>query len=255
MKKLFLSLDWDYFVGASKEDMEDHFPASFVHYSEGVCSDEWRDVYDDHPHLFKVKPRPEYYALLSIVHTAAANKPGVPLFEKLHVCVSHADMYAFILSNLTPEDTCDLLHVDFHHDCFIGMGELDCGNWLRCVKELDKKNAIESVWFAPDGCLESPSGMGEHMKDYLNGIFSRIVTRPKDGAHALEAPDRFFETFEPYMAQGEEVYVFLCRSDQWTPPHLDGYFHDLSKVLNSYSKTTESVFDGAAYGSIRRWKK
>lgn len=96
-------------------------------------------------------------------------------------------------------------HVDFHHDFVNGneeFGYVDCGNWMWW---LTKKYDASPVWFTRSSALEL----------YQCGT-DEIPCHIDDLSH-LRHVSRFYD-FD---------LIYLCRSDQWIPPHLDKFFDEL----------------------------
>ena len=100
-------------------------------------------------------------------------------------------------------DTINIDHLDMHHDIFSdNQDSLNCGNWLSFIKEEMNTNV---TWIA-------------------NPISKEV--------YGLDGKE-----FDVVRTDLKEIQnhtwnmIFLCRSDNWLPPHLDGYFEDLAGFL------------------------
>lgn len=123
------------------------------------------------------------------------------------VCNSHIHIYNEIINGYPEweEDGGQLFidHIDFHHDFENGNKEVDCGNWLG--KVLEKYPNAHVRWFARELGVD---------------IFK--IDREKLAPYAFNLDDILNQQYD---------FIFLCRSDNWLPPHLDPYFHDLLNEL------------------------
>lgn len=122
---------------------------------------------------------------------------------------SHVHIYDFIHDHLKSGERIELINVDMHHDFENGNPEPDCGNWIMHLADEQEKagNKIAFNWIVNPVSLD------------MYGI------EPNDTLRELTLPslDRIAE--EKFDA------VFLCRSDAWTPPHLDKYFTEVCDVI------------------------
>ena len=92
-------------------------------------------------------------------------------------------------------------NVDFHHDRFDNGSNLNCGNWV--------------LWL-----------------DDLVDLKYRWVSR-KDSERGEELCEiGISDLREDYD------YIFLCKSDVWSPPHLDKKFNELQRLLVSLGVPT-----------------
>ena len=202
--KIVVSLDWDFFVAADRDFRKDNFPNSGAHrWNELTRNRLWKEQYDNNPDLWKVKVKDKEYR--TIKEICAAHK-GVCM-----VAESHKDIYEFIMREV-PEGEIELWNIDYHHDTYqTGSDILTCGNW---VSKLFDTRALEYFW-VPDETSD------------IEGLDTRAKAVSFD-----------------YIPTAQEINaIFLCRSDIWTPPHLDAKFGTLAKTL--YKR-------GAIYNNMTR---
>ncbi len=120
------------------------------------------------------------------------------------ICNSHKNIYDFIHSKIDGSDYKSLCidHLDMHHDLFSENKELDCGNWLSFIK-----NEIDTniTWVA--------NRISKEVYGLEGQVFDDIRT---------DLTDIKNHTWD---------IIFLCRSDNWLPPHLDSDFTDLAEFI------------------------
>ena len=103
-------------------------------------------------------------------------------------------------------DHLELVNVDMHHDMFNSNPEPDCGNWVRHIA---KEIPTDLTWIANPVSKEA-YGLDDPQFDIIENSLDCLTGKRWD-------------------------LVFLCRSDNWTPPHLDGGFKHLADILMQYS--------------------
>lgn len=123
------------------------------------------------------------------------------------ICNSHVHIYDFIKMHFDPNkyNKLDIVNIDMHHDCFNKNKALDCGNWVSHVRKYIKNTNL--TWIA------QPVGLAAYDldKDFSSHIKTNINT----------------------IKNKEFNLIFLCRSDNWLPPHLDPYFALLTNELQT----------------------
>lgn len=211
--KRILSLDWDYFVNATAAQRYTLFPdggnenisyelQDFIWNSRYACSPELREIgvlKDDYKIMFDIFKRFSNKYVNSIV----AN----PNREVL-ITVSHRWCYEFTLQRTDKDEEFELYNVDFHHDMYhykTGSEEVNCGNWVNCLFE--QRPNMKYSWIKREDSDENTIG-GEKAP-------CNICTLKE-----LEGLD-----FD---------YIFICRSDCWSPPHLDNLFETLWTSIRRY---------------------
>ncbi len=127
---------------------------------------------------------------------------------------SHKHIYDFICENDDGEPM-ELVNADMHHDIVNHNPEMDCGNWIThlCKRQTENKKGLDFSWLANPVSLDMFGldelfGKGGKVEDCLKLSFAELKGQSFD-------------------------LIFLCRSDTWTPPHLDKYFIELCDVIKS----------------------
>lgn len=120
------------------------------------------------------------------------------------ICNSHKHIYKFIHSKFDDSnyEGVSIDHLDMHHDLFSENEELDCGNWLSFIK-----NEIDTniTWVA-NGISKEVYGLEGKGFDVIGTDLTAIKNHTWD-------------------------VIFLCRSDNWLPPHLDSHFTDFAEFI------------------------
>lgn len=126
-------------------------------------------------------------------------------FKYFGVSNSHAYIYNFIKSNISSEDeNIEIWNIDFHNDESNNDTRLNCGNWLKLLKNNRFFN-ITSYWINKE-------------LSYMNGN-SSYLKQIKD------LPENF-------------DLIFLCKSESWVPPHFDTHFNNLFHIITSLSENS-----------------
>lgn len=147
------------------------------------------------------------------------------------IAQSHRHIYEFIINTMeqsgrTDKDGLCVSNVDMHHDFRNGNTELDCGNWITHLNEIYPSMGIE--WIANPVSKEMYK---------LEG---------RDGADIIP-------TCLAGMRENQFDAVFLCRSDNWLPPHLDVYFTELCEMITGHFsnvKYEKGIFDTREYEEL-----
>lgn len=199
-----LSIDFDFFVNASIDTRNICFPDGDETLTPNIQKMLWDLRYPD---IKSIDIRQEEFnRLLELLPYSPAIEAGnVYSFE------SHAELYDVVKRNNLTSKPLHIFNLDFHHDMYCMSHSpnkvVDCGNWGRVLKEEHpdvtltwvKCNDSDVKVIGDDivDCYEMMS-----FKEFIKGI-----------------PMQKFQT------------IFLCRSDMWTPPHLDKYYTELEKVV------------------------
>lgn len=129
---------------------------------------------------------------------------------KVLITNSHKHIYDFIGEGMSSglfdnNDKLWVTHIDMHDDMFNDNPELDCGNW------------VQHVFNTYDTALE-----------WIANPISRTV-------YGLEGEQfDFIKTSIKDTRMKKFDYVFMCRSDNWLPPHLDVYFDEMVYLFKSH---------------------
>lgn len=209
--KRILSLDWDYFIEATAEQRITMFP-------DGGNEDLFRPLqhliwshrYEDFPAIYDIGVSKDFDLLTSILHRFIDRK----LFSTgindraVSVAVSHRWIYDLIKEVTEEDEEFEVYNVDFHHDmyCYKTEGqEVNCGNWVNCSSDI--RPNMKYMWVKREDSEDTVIG----------GVPVSCPIKTLDEIKYLD--------FD---------YVYLCRSDCWSPPHLDSCFDYLVKLLGQY---------------------
>lgn len=190
-----LSIDFDYFEDIKNKDILTSFPDG-IDLPTDLSIYTWSSYYSDDRLIENVGfLEDEYNLLQDLLYNIKDN---------VNLCMitqSHKDIYDFIKKYNT-DDTLSITNIDMHHDMFNDNKEtVDCGNWLGNIAN---EYETEIEWVV-NPISESTYGLGEE--------FSSILK------HSIDELDDDYD------------YVFLCRSDNWLPPHLDVKFNELKDYI------------------------
>ena len=153
----------------------------------------------------------EYDALLTLLYKQNRNCPVM-------IANSHSHIYGFIHSYLRGK--IQITNIDMHHDIINDNAELDCGNW---ISNLIKDNVIaksspkeyKSIrWIANPISLDT-YGLSDELDPQMQKTLTNLC-------QCKSVSDICNEKFD---------IIYLARSDNWSPPHLDTYFCDLVKKI------------------------
>lgn len=130
-------------------------------------------------------------------------------YLQLHIADSHEHIMDVLTASPDPGL---VINIDAHHDSYSSSSEeLNCGNWVSHYAKLRQKPRL---WHVYPKWQNKPGEELYHAK--------RLVRMPWS---------------EPWnLPAGAQLrYVFLCRSRQWVPPHLDNEFIAMARALATYS--------------------
>lgn len=207
-----LSIDFDYFQETDAYTMVSNYPDG-VDASTMLSSLIWTGHY-------VVKPEQKGNLLENVKINDHLYKEMVRILRNqkdsttpVLVCNSHVHIYDEIVHRF-PEHQQEggelfIDHIDFHHDFDNGNKSVDCGNWVG--KVLEKFPDAHIRWFARELGVD---------------IFKIDSEKLKPFAFNLDA-----------ILEEQYDFIFLCRSDNWLPPHLDMYFDDLlQEICNTFDE-------------------
>ena len=201
MSKRFkvLSIDFDFFQDVTKEQLN-NYPDG-VDVSTDLSSIIWGRYYvegSESKELIEAVTlnRILYCQMLSII--AQQNK-SIPVM----VANSHKHIYDFIKDNMDSSPL-SIFNVDLHHDIFNDRATLDCGNWVRHIKNEYPDTNIH--WIARPVSME---------------------------CYGIDAEEMHIELDFEKIKNIEFDAIFLCRSDPWTPPHLDAFFDRMLGLISA----------------------
>jgi len=190
-----LSIDFDYFIDASSQERDLYFPDGLDEIPPDKLKLLWEDRYAKYPKLRQLGVIQEYYFLKRYLQSLDIPKAN---YYKADNHKSIRKIIERIPRNLPLK----IVNIDFHHDYYhyySGENYYNCGNWLRRV--LEERPEAKVKWIRrEDSQLYS-----------LEGIFPF--------AHTTELKSLLKDKFD---------YVFICRSPEWSPPHLSNKFEELT---------------------------
>ncbi len=210
-----LSIDWDYFVDANGQYRFEHFPdIPNEKYPQSLQDAIWISRYAEDDSLFKVGVKPAVYALVKRLN----------YIPYICVCDSHKYAYTFGIQRLreTGNTQFNFLNIDFHSDCRKDTEALDCGNWYSLLM-----NEYKGKW------------------NWIGWPDSYKVGKPRKL--------NFTAAFD--LSKIDKVawdMLFICRSNMWSPPHLDDEFTKIFKPLiaNKDGQIQKGIWD-SRYDRLR----
>lgn len=224
-----LSIDWDYFIDCTSRERAILFPDGGNEYISPALQ---MFIWDSHystPDLqrsyvgkslkeIKVRER-DFNSILKIIERFKGTVPPV-------VAISHRFIYPLIMDNSSPETPIQLYNVDFHHDRYYyrnpDRGEVNCGNWVNYIFE--SRPNTEYYWVKREDSEEESLG---GKVDYIPATIEDLKEIDFD-------------------------VIFLCRSDCWSPPHLDTYFNVLAKAMKKGRIAARVLLDIKQTGLMRK---
>lgn len=216
-----LSIDFDYFQNVDAETLVTCYPDGIDLPTETTLLT-WCTYYCNSRTKEKLEKvtikRKELCELKRIIKQQAKRCPVL-------VMNSHKHIYNFIKSNMAQHSNEKLwiTNIDMHHDMFSENIDLDCGNWISHIKKEYENTSLE--WIAPRNALK--------MYDIDTEEFRKVIKN--------SIADMRYKEYD---------IIFLCRSDNWLPPHLDNEFHKLLKVITKHFdivRIEESVAEPRKY--------
>lgn len=204
-----LSIDFDYFQKVSEEILQQ--------YPDGVDNNTitseyvWADHYSNpNSKISEVGIYNKEFETIKRILTSI--EPSSPVM----IANSHKHIYNFITERTEPDSPLFVVNVDMHHDFINDNPELDCGNWISHLEERQEDGKFRLRWVANPASISMYGMFDDADKQEISALKKLISTSLSD------IEDERFDA------------VFLCRSDTWSPPHLDKYFTELCEVIKSH---------------------
>lgn len=201
-----LSIDFDFFQNVTPETLE-HYPDG-VDVSTEMSTLIWSLRYANPKKTNPLKKVTCNSKELNLLHQYLNKQvqPDAPIY----IANSHVHIYDCIHHHVHPTayENIWLSHIDMHHDCFNNNPELDCGNWISYVKQDYPKIHIQ--WIA-------------------NPVSRQVY-------NITETEFDFIQTSLNTLQEQPPNLIYLCRSDNWLPPHLDDYFEQTKRLLTQLSR-------------------
>ena len=196
-----LSIDFDFFQNAEPQTLIDCYPDG-KDLSTDLTMLTWMTHYAVKPVYNKLMDVTINLERLGELEEILLNQK----YKTPYMAVqSHIHIYDFIKNHFSDKyDGCRIVNIDMHHDCFNDNPEVDCGNWVgHIIKDLPD---CQVSWIA------NPSSEEVYGVKSLKNVISYDFDSIRNAKFDL---------------------IFLCRSDTWTPPHLDPYFDELYQILTN----------------------
>ncbi|NLY70257.1 MAG: hypothetical protein GX076_01000 [Clostridiales bacterium] len=193
-----LSIDFDYFIEASFKEREIYFPKGSDEIPKDKLKAMWKERYFRYPKLKEVGVIDEYYFLKKYLKLMSINKN--------HFCKSYSHKSIKKVIDKIPKGLqIKIVNIDFHHDYYHyynGDDSINCSNWLRRV--IEERPDTEVKW----------------------------IRREDSQIYSLEGRFPFEHTTDIKEVINEKFnFVFICRSPEWSPPHLSDKFEELAMSI------------------------
>lgn len=233
-----LSIDWDYFINATEEQRITQFPDPNDNLGTKLNNFIWANRYAQNPKIHDIGVTTSEFDELKYYLTKVRQNPK-SVDTKVMITNSHKFIYDFVVENLTDSTPVRMFHIDYHTDCY-GMNftsypkeELNCGNWVNYLCEHLKGRPLKFSNISWLGRLDS-----ERDPD-LPKVVKRVEYDPTMNDLA--------DMLSHYFGGSIPDLIFLCKSNPWSPPHLDYKFDELSSILMKtgrvrYSNDIENRF-------------
>lgn len=207
-----LSIDYDYFQKATIDTLKKHYPDG-VDLSTELSEIVWSTHYANPRSAKPLKEVEVNWDELELMKEILENqKPDLPVM----IANSHVHIYDFIHKHCI-DDKPLISNVDMHHDMFNNNPQLDCGNWISHIQEDYGGKNVGLRW--------------------ISNPVSCEVFGLKEESQMEHEGQKVFPTSVSCLSDMQFDIVFLCRSDTWTPPHLDEGFNELVQTcINHFDK-------------------
>ncbi|MBU5455572.1 hypothetical protein [Caproiciproducens sp. MSJ-32] len=193
-----LSIDFDYFINASSQERYIYFPNGSDEIPSNKLKSMWEERYLKYPELKKVGIIEDFYFLKNFLM-----KLKIP--QENFLKVNSHKYIKNIIDRIPKILQLMIVNIDFHHDYYHyykGPNNYNCGNWLRRVIE------------------ERPNTKVRWIRRRDSQIYSLDGTFPFEHTEDIKSISN--ENFD---------YVFLCRSPEWSPIHLNDKFEELASSV------------------------
>lgn len=194
-----LSIDFDYFINASSQERDTYFPNGSDEIPYRKLQSMWEERYIRYPELKKIGVIDDFYFLKKFLMELKI--PNENFFK-----TDNHKYIKNIIDRISRRFQLMIVNIDFHHDYYHyykGSHHCNCGNWLRRV--IEERPETKVKWIRrKDSQIYSLDGMFpfEHTED-IKTIYN--------------------ENYD---------YVFLCRSPEWSPTHLNNKFEELAASVS-----------------------
>lgn len=221
-----LSIDFDYFIDATREQRDKMFPGGIdapVEASMGM----WAERYINFKELTFMDLN-----TIELIHVVMALSSSAYFNGKVPVYITNSHKYAYYMTEelFHDERSVEIFNLDFHDDIYMSanFGQVCCGNWVYQLLKVREQRGLKTQyhWIRQEDSLMVPD-----MIDMYKGI-------------EYEFDDVWDHKFDA---------VILCRSDEWTPPHLDHGFKSLRDII--YSRDHFDIYESESITKIPHRKQ
>lgn len=200
MKRIkILSIDFDYFIKATIEERNTKFPNGLDEAPKELLEQMWKEAYEEFPEIKDIGVIRTYDYMCKYLSSQK--------FEKVLIADSHKEIKQLI-DEVPKTVPLVVYNIDFHHDMyhyFTSQEDVNCGNWAR-------KLILEDRFF--------------------NGDYVWIKRQDSDTMTlGGEVPCRKKTYLKTALRGIKFDYVFLCKSPEWTPPHLDNKYLEMINCI------------------------
>ena len=196
-----LSIDFDYFIDASSQERDLYFPNVNDEIHNYKVQAIWRESYLKHPELKKVGVIKDFYYLKESLM-------GLRIAKNNILKADNHKYIKMLIDRIPKKSQLMIVNIDFHHDYYhfyTGNDKVNCGNWLRRVVEERPDTKVK--W----------------------------IRRSDSQLYSLDGKFPFEHTEDIKAIRNESFdYVFLCRSPEWTPTHLNNKFEELASSISKH---------------------
>lgn len=207
-----LSIDFDFFQKVEADIIHKYYPDG-IDLSPALSTSVWEHHNalaiakgDDLREKVKLD-RERLKELKEVINNNSEN-----LFRGM-ICDSHVHAYNFVHSVIDSKEAIrvNIVNIDLHHDVFNDNKKLDCGNWYgKLIEDMEAKRIPHQAhWITQPTSLE---------------------------IYDLQENEFPVETDFERIKETKWDAVYLCRSCNWLPPHLDKDFSDFAEFLRGEIK-------------------
>ena len=201
-----LSIDWDYFIDATLEQRMTLFPDGNDTLGSELNKIIWQSRYAENEELSRIKYDEEAFnGMMDYLYRVRKNYKSP--YVKVMITNSHKHIYDFVTKNSDKDRPIRMFHIDYHTDSYGFQAELDCGNWVDHLNKYlyDRARKFSTIQWLGREDSEAIIGSPKLLQQTeIDGCIERTV-------------DKFFHGEIPDL-------IFICKSNPWSPPHLDSYF-------------------------------
>lgn len=189
-----LSIDFDYFINATSQDRDLYFPNGSDEIPSNKLESMWEERYIKYPEIKKIGVIDDFYFMKKFLK-------GLKIPNENFIKADSHKYIKKIIDKFSRKLQLMIVNIDFHHDYYHyykGSDYCNCGNWLRRVMEERPDTKVK--W----------------------------IRRKDSQIYCLEGIVPFEHTEDIKSIYNEKFdYVFICKSPEWSPTHLNNKFEEL----------------------------